>query len=405
MTEPTGMTIALVVRSFGGGVGTVTWNQARLFAERGYRVFLLHEDSPTAVVPSAEGITLVPVRRKTTARSIAWSIIHRIPSLLRRLPVDAIDIESIQLSEAAKNTLKRLVPNEGIEAVGFSDNFPNFLYWRPPQPCRMVVGLHGPRHMFRQIRHADYPINERVHRLTVAAVKGADAWYTPSQFMQRFTAAYYGIPQNRIAVIPNAVDTRLFTPAKEPPEPGILFSGRFSAAKGADVLVDIVPSLLAASPATSFTIVGESAAGSDGRPLADHLLQRATEAGVASRITWRRGIPYDDLPALYRRSSLVVLPSEFESFSMTCAEAHASGVPVVATNVGGIPEVVEDGRTGLLVPPEDRHATRGAIERLLGNAEERLAMGRRARERAESRWSYEAVAPRLEALIASLSPA
>jgi glycosyltransferase involved in cell wall biosynthesis len=100
----------------------------------------------------------------------------------------------------------------------------------------------------------------------------------------------------------------------------------------------------------TFLIVGEG-------PLREELVKCAAAEGLPVCVTGQR----DDVPALMRLCSVVVLPSRREAFGRVLIEAMAAGVPVVATAVGGIPEVCVDGVTGLLVPPEDPDALAVAI--------------------------------------------
>lgn len=99
----------------------------------------------------------------------------------------------------------------------------------------------------------------------------------------------------------------------------------------------------------------------------------------------------NDLAPLFARWDVFVLPSIEEGFGITLVEAMAVGLPVVATNVGGIPEVVEQGVTGLLVPPADPAALAGSIERLLTNPEERQQFGLASYDRARDKFSRESM--------------
>jgi glycosyltransferase involved in cell wall biosynthesis len=99
-------------------------------------------------------------------------------------------------------------------------------------------------------------------------------------------------------------------------------------------------------------------------------------------------IPHDELEELYRHASVVVLPSHREGLPLCVLEAMAHGRPVVATNVGGIPQLVEDGRTGYLVEPGDSDALRGALVRLLEDAQLRATMGAAGRERVATTCSW-----------------
>jgi glycosyltransferase involved in cell wall biosynthesis len=100
-------------------------------------------------------------------------------------------------------------------------------------------------------------------------------------------------------------------------------------------------------------------------------------------------VPHDRLLGLYERAAVVACPSHREGYGVVCAEAMAHGRPVVASAVGGLRDLVVDGETGLLVPPGDVAALRGALERLLGDGALRARMGRAARERARISLSWE----------------
>lgn len=122
-------------------------------------------------------------------------------------------------------------------------------------------------------------------------------------------------------------------------------------------------------------------------PMRPPLERLAHEVGVADRVCflgWR-----DDVAALLDAFDVVLVPSLQEGFGMTVVEAAAAAVPVVATEVGGIPEIVESGETGLLVPPGATDEMASALTRLLRDAALRERMGRRARERFVGRFSLD----------------
>jgi glycosyltransferase involved in cell wall biosynthesis len=147
--------------------------------------------------------------------------------------------------------------------------------------------------------------------------------------------------------------------------------------KGIEVLLDAVPMV----PEARFVIVGDG-------PLREKL-----EARAVDRVTWtgfRR-----DVPELLAASDLFVLPSLRDAYPTVLMEAMAAGLPVVSTRVGGIPEIVDDGRTGRLVPPGDAAALAKAISDLLGSPNEREALGQAARAEAERRFSTRAWVERL----------
>ena len=132
--------------------------------------------------------------------------------------------------------------------------------------------------------------------------------------------------------------------------------GRLEPEKGHPTLIDAWPRVLRSVPDAYLLIVGEGSR----REALEH---QVAELGIGSRVifTGRR----DDVPAVTAALDVAVLPSYREAQGLTILEAMALSRPVVASNVGGIPEMVEDGRTGLLVPPHDAEALAAAITRLL----------------------------------------
>jgi glycosyltransferase involved in cell wall biosynthesis len=100
---------------------------------------------------------------------------------------------------------------------------------------------------------------------------------------------------------------------------------------------------------------------------------------------------------LYRAADIFVQPSYVEGMSNALLEAMASGLPVVATRVGAAPQMIDDGISGLLVPPADSHALADGLSRLLGDADLRRSMGRKASDKVHSRYSIATVADQIEA--------
>lgn len=185
-----------------------------------------------------------------------------------------------------------------------------------------------------------------------------------------------GIPEQNVAVIHNGVDLDLFAPAPERQLPGcITFIGRLDAMKGVDVLLQAFARLMRHCAAT-LRIVGDG-------PERDRLRVLADRLGIGDAVLFF-GVR-EDIPRLLQESSVFALPSRSEGLPNVVLEAMACGLPVVATRVGGTPELVQDGRTGLLVQPNDPEALRVALQRLLNDptyARELGACGRRvAQER------------------------
>jgi glycosyltransferase involved in cell wall biosynthesis len=167
-----------------------------------------------------------------------------------------------------------------------------------------------------------------------------------------------------VHVVPGGVEIPPgVTPEAEPPE--ILFAGRLSPEKGILDLLDAVDGL-------NLVVAGDG-------PLRDRVPQAL---GM---------LPHDRLEELYRRAAIVACPSRREGFGVVCAEAMAYGRPVVAGAVGGLLDLVEDGKTGILVEPGDVAAIRGALDRLLADRDLRRRLGEAGRRRIRERFGWERV--------------
>lgn len=207
-----------------------------------------------------------------------------------------------------------------------------------------------------------------------------------------------GIPGEKITFISNGVDTEKFSPEVPPkelrqqyalaPETRIvLCPRRLEPKNGVKYLVEAAPAVLRECPDTVFFIVG----GSYPDQLA-LLRERARELGVEDRIVFAGSVPNAEMPSWYTAADVVVLPSLKEATSIAGLEAMACGRPLVGTNVGGIPHLVDDGVTGLLVEPKNPRKLADALVRVLTDDAARSGMGLSARRKAVERFSWVRIA-------------
>jgi glycosyltransferase involved in cell wall biosynthesis len=176
-------------------------------------------------------------------------------------------------------------------------------------------------------------------------------------------------------------DFRAFLEAEPLPVPEdqvALFVGVLEPCKGVDVLLEAFARVVRELPGARLQIVGEG-------PRRAELEAQARRLGLGPSLVFRGTFPRRELPALLDAARLLVLPSRSEGLPRVIVEAMARARPVVATRVGGIPELVEHGVTGLLVPPEDPDALADALVRLLADRDLAARMGAEARRRALAR--------------------
>ena len=164
------------------------------------------------------------------------------------------------------------------------------------------------------------------------------------------------------------------------------------AEKRIDVLIAAAPRILERHPDAEFLIAGD---GKHRQPL----VEQARALGVLDRVRFLGH--RDDVAAVHAMSDVFVLPSRSEAFPNAVMEAMASGLPVVASDVGGIPELVRDGRTGRLVPPGDSGALAAAMLDLFDNPQRLAAFGREGRRQIERTYSFERMVSQFEELYAT----
>jgi glycogen(starch) synthase len=179
-------------------------------------------------------------------------------------------------------------------------------------------------------------------------------------------------------------DVAATAPASAPDDTvTVLYVGRLEARKGIDVLLAAMPRVLAANPHIRLRIVGDNTIARPGT--ATSYLEAWRAQGHMQqwpgRVVFEGRVDDATLRAAYRSCDLFVAPSRFESFGLVFLEAMREAKPVIGSQAGGMPEVVSDGVTGLLLPPGDSGALADAILRLAASAPLRAAMGAAGRAR------------------------
>lgn len=220
-----------------------------------------------------------------------------------------------------------------------------------------------------------------------------DAFLTVS----RYSAWTLGAPEDRVRTIYGGADPARFFPESETTRDGVLFVGRLTPHKGIDRLLQALPK------GARLTIAGTS--GHDPEPPEDGYPALLRTLSAERDVRFAGRVSEDDLPALHRAAAVFVLPSVqttcygrsiaiSELLGLSVLEAMASGTPVVASRIGGVPEIVEDGVTGLLVEPGDVQALSDAVARLLGDRALAERMGQAGRAAVLERFNWEHCADR-----------
>jgi glycosyltransferase involved in cell wall biosynthesis len=206
----------------------------------------------------------------------------------------------------------------------------------------------------------------------------------------------YRIPAAKITVIFNGVDTEFYSPGspeQRPRYPVILSVARLVPDKDHDTLIAAFSQVSAAYPEAELWLLGDG-------PRRAAIEALAAQTLPPGRVRFWPGQP--DIRPVLHQACLLALSSRYEALPNVVLEAMAAGLPVAATRVGGLPELVLPGRTGWLVPPGDAPALAAAMSQALGDAEAREVLGRTGREIAVADFSLEAMTRRYEQVLSSL---
>ena len=224
-----------------------------------------------------------------------------------------------------------------------------------------------------------------------------DIWLSSSNYNAKQIRDRYKV---NVEVIYNGVDTNKFSPRKQSsffrkqlgvPEKSVIIMsvGRLIGLKGLNVIIDILPFL----KNCYYIVIGDG-------PASKQLRKQAEKLKVSNRIYFLGEIPHKDLPRIIPEADIFVQPSiGEEAFGITLVEAMACGIPVCASHIGGMPEIVVQEKTGLLLPPGDRMAWNVAIKRLLENPYLRKEMGTNARDRVLKYFTWSTNAEKLENIL------
>ena len=216
-----------------------------------------------------------------------------------------------------------------------------------------------------------------------------------SQFLASRTAGLTN-ESNPIHVIPFGVDCQMFKPvskdvSRQHNNIRISFIKHLNPKYGPDYLVKSMALILAKHKNAELIMAGAG-------EMRNGLIQLAKSLSIADQINFIGPIPHQHVPLLLRQTDIFAMPSNSESFGVAAVEAQAMGIPVVATNVGGIPEVVIHGVTGILVDPKNEQQLADAIMTLIENPELRMKIGKAGRQHVLDKYDWNANVTAMEKL-------
>jgi glycosyltransferase involved in cell wall biosynthesis len=218
----------------------------------------------------------------------------------------------------------------------------------------------------------------------------ADAVQAVCEFGADQCEKIYKVPAEKIFIVSNGINAGKFSLREFPSEKVILFIGGTVEYKGLDILLEAAGFIFRKYSDFKIIIIGEE----DKRK--EKLVKLAQKLGIDSKLEWKGLVYPADIPTYFRKTSILAIPSRLELFGIVALESMASGVPIVASNAGGLPEVVINGENGLIVERENPQKLAEAIMYLFDNPIEAEEMGKKGRKRVEENFTWEKVVEKFE---------
>lgn len=367
-----------------GGIGTYAQNLAHSLCELGHKTRIL---TPGSGPPVSEG----PFAVHLTSTS-------HLPFADRFWP-GAGACWRVALA------MQRLVRDQKLDVV----EFPNWeglgLLFQKLSNTPVVVRLHTSSKETQVIdqlpstRTLEWDVRREFWQAHRAA-----ALVTHSEAHRALMSAELGISRERIHLIPHGVPTfpDFERPPRMPGPPTVVYLGRMEKRKGTLDLLQAIPAVLARIPDARFVLIGADRPHCPGNRTHAQYLADEFSPQVQRQVTLAGRLPQADVDRWLQTADLFVAPSLYESFGLIFPEAMRWGTPVIGTRVGGVPEIITDGKTGLLVDAGEPIQLAQAILRMLTNDDLRQTLGVDGRSHVETNFSVVRMARSTAELYASV---
>lgn len=376
-----------------GGIGTYTFQVASMLGRAGWDVHVFSASQINEGITIEEGIIVHRVFCKTP---------HEFTKLVCSVFASIHLLHSFEIIESAEiHGNARLIKKQ----------FPDL---------PMIVRMHAPNWLVENLKKYYLPFSAKARFVLGALRMGkwdagywrrykieddadrcftllADVITAPSETMKKWTILNWKIAAEKIIVLPNlftAPNALLNLPVIEKDQQKeVLFWGRLNVVKGLVNATLAMKNILKKYPSYKFTVIGDDGLGPDCKIGMKQWIELQL-APFIHRVRFVDGMPYEALPEFLRNASIVLLPSLFESFSYTCAEAMAAGKAVVGSRDTGMSDMIISKQNGLLADAGNVGEITEALQYLIEHDEERYQMSIKARECIRMKFTEEALSSR-----------
>ena len=247
-------------------------------------------------------------------------------------------------------------------------------------PFQIVINFHTPTEIVDELNN--YPATNsrrKLYNFERTALRSASAYRCPSEALKKIVCDRFSIPSSKIRIIRNPLFTGPFEniePVQKSDRIDVLFTGRLEYRKGAEVILRSIKNILAIKADLHVTFAGETELGEATEYRM--AIERVLDSDERKRVWFLGPISSSQLPLLYKRSDIFIFPSLFENYPYSLIEAMAACLPIVASDTGGIKELINHNKNGLLFTPGNSDELVSQIKFLIDNPSTALKLSEQA---------------------------
>lgn len=380
------MNICLVSREFPpdtayGGIATFSLDTALILQAHGHDVTVFSQSVTGPRIMNWQGLTVHKINVPHPFRGP------------RRLPVFILAFNLLVLRRVIRCHLRK--PFDLIDAP---DHLAEGLFATLLPRIPLVTRLHTPYALLVEMGLNNYKKGLSYWLIKIfekIAFRRSDVFYAPTRDIVRRCEELFSLKDLPAKIFGYPLDLDMFSPSPEPAHPGgprILFMSRLEQRKGIETMGEAFPQIRAQYPDATLTIVGRDMPNMQGfRSGREYLQSVFARTGCSDGVTFVNHVSLQELPEILHAHDIVWIPSMYDNYPLVCLEAMACGKPVVVSDAGGLPEMVQHEKTGLIFPTGDPDALAQQTLRLCTSPELRAQLGKNARAYCEASCSEESI--------------
>jgi len=353
-----------------GGIASFIYTMASALSSMGHHVHILLRDG---TVPDA-------LPSEITIHYYKFEQRHGQFRYIDRFFRDGTVVWEQGNARSIYSILNRIWITDGLDAVEFAD-YLGLAHETRSAPFGHCIHFQTPQEIVDELNQTLITSSrKRRHAFERRALFTTSVYRSSSEALKEIMCRRYGILHDQVTVLRNPIDTMIYDTIEKKhafeKRIDILFVGRLERRKGAELIQRSIKRILHLDPAVNVTFAGET-------ELGDALsyrnaIERSLDENERGRVWFIGPVRHEELPPLYCRSSVLFMPSLFDNAPLTLLEAMAAKLPVVASDTGGINEIIHNGRTGLLFRPGDIESMLDCFSTLIKNKETAFTMAENA---------------------------